>query len=62
MRDFLIAEQAKQGHETGSWMLINDHMAGRPSITSFATLTLEVHYRHLPISKQQGFKKESFEE
>jgi hypothetical protein len=62
MRDYLVAEQAKQGHETGSWWLGgNDHMAGRLYITSLATLTLEVYYRHLPIYKQQSVKKEAFE-
>lgn len=65
MRDLLIATQSKQGHETGSWMFANDPVAvqaGRLYATSFAALTLEVYYRHLPIYKQQGFAAESFQE
>ncbi|MFM8952723.1 MAG: hypothetical protein ACKOOF_06640 [Planctomycetaceae bacterium] len=49
MRDLLIATQATQGHEAGSWQFEEDHMAGRLWCTSLSTMILEVYYRHLPI-------------
>ena len=53
MRDFLIAEQNKQGHKEGSWFMDGgDHGAGvggRIYCTAMATMILEVYYRHMPI-------------
>ena len=63
MRDMLVKEQAKQGHEQGSWgdpFLKNSHgeSGGRIYITSLATMILEVYYRHLPIYSQQSVDEE----
>lgn len=53
MRDYLIATQAKNGAETGSWYFDDpsDHGAQgqRLYVTSLATMTLEVYYRHFPL-------------
>jgi hypothetical protein len=52
MRDWLVSEQAKKGHETGSWFIDGDRhgeSAGRLYSTSMATMILEVYYRHMPI-------------
>lgn len=53
MRDWLIAEQNKQGHKEGSWFMDGgDHGAGvggRIYCTAMATMILEVYYRHMPI-------------
>jgi hypothetical protein len=59
MRDMLVKEQSKQGHEQGSWadpFLKASHgeYGGRLYITSLATMILEVYYRHLPIYSQQS--------
>ena len=58
MRDLLIATQATQGHEAGSWQFEEDHFAGRLWCTSLATMILEVYYRHLPIYSQQSVDEE----
>lgn len=53
MRDFLINEQSKQGHQEGSWFMDGgDHGAGvggRIYCTSIAAMILEAYYRHPPI-------------
>jgi hypothetical protein len=52
MRDWLVAEQERKGHEAGSWYIQGDNhgqRAGRLYSTSMATMILEVYYRHLPI-------------
>ncbi|MDB4557888.1 DUF5684 domain-containing protein [bacterium] len=51
MRDFLVASQAQEGGEKGSWYVKGGHTsnAGRLCITSFATMMLEVYYRHMPL-------------
>ena len=51
MRDFLVATQATEGHETGSWYFQDRHgdKGGRLFNTAIAILTLEVYYRYLPI-------------
>jgi hypothetical protein len=58
-----VKEQAKQGHEQGSWaepFLKASHgdSAGRIYTTSLATMILEVYYRHLPIYSQQSVDEE----
>ena len=63
MRDMLVKEQAKQGHEQGSWadpFLKASHgeQGGRIYTTSLATMILEVYYRHLPIYSQQSVDEE----
>ncbi len=58
MRDYLIETQAKEGAETGSWYFDDpsDHGAQgqRLYITSMATMTLEVYYRHLPLYQKSS--------
>ncbi|HTQ40460.1 MAG TPA: prenyltransferase/squalene oxidase repeat-containing protein [Pirellulales bacterium] len=51
MRDYLIATQATEGHENGSWYFpdFHDDKGGRLLNTSLAILTLEVYYRYLPL-------------
>jgi hypothetical protein len=62
MRDYLIQEQAKQGHAMGSWHFGGgDHGAergGRMYCTSMATMILEVYYRHMPIYRKQAAQDE----
>jgi hypothetical protein len=54
MRDILVQSQERGGHEAGSWTPRGDHAGagGRIYMTSLATCTLEVYYRHLPIFRQ----------
>jgi hypothetical protein len=51
MRDYLIATQASEGHENGSWYFqdYHDDKGGRLLNTALAILTLEVYYRYLPL-------------
>ena len=51
MRDYLINNQATQGHEYGSWWFDDPYSipGGRLYVTSLSILTLEVYYRYLPI-------------
>ena len=62
MRDYLIETQAKEGAETGSWYFDDpsDHGAQgqRLYITSMATMTLEVYYRHLPLYQKSSTEAE----
>lgn len=50
-RDELVKRQVREGHEKGSWYTTGGHMesAGRLGSTAFATMILEVYYRHLPL-------------
>ena len=51
-RDFLVREQAKEGHEKGSWYFGRSHfnqVGGRLYCTTMSVLTLEVYYRFMPI-------------
>lgn len=51
-RDYLVREQAQEGHEKGSWYFGRSHfnqVGGRLYCTAMATLTLEVYYRFMPI-------------
>ena len=60
-RDQLVAQQARHGHEVGSWFLPDPDTApgGRLAHTALAVLTLEVYYRLLPLYRpeavEQGF-------
>jgi len=53
MRDKLVNSQAKEGHETGSWVLggggHGNDRGGRLYHTAMCTMVLEVYYRHMPI-------------
>jgi hypothetical protein len=59
MRDTLLNMQETEGHAAGSWRpvggAIGNHdtdVGGRLYMTSLATCTLEVYYRHLPIYRK----------
>jgi len=51
MRDYLIATQATQGHESGSWFFSGGRgdVGGRLYNTAVAVMTLEVYYRYQPL-------------
>ena len=55
MRDYLVAAQSKQGHESGSWYSDGGQAraGGRLYVTAMAIMTLEVYYRHLPLYAQR---------
>jgi hypothetical protein len=57
MRDQLVNSQAKEGHESGSWFMLDPHGAGpggRLYSTAMAAMVLEVYYRHLPLYRQES--------
>jgi len=56
MRDFLIATQATDGHEAGSWFFSGNYgkVGGRLYNTAMAVMTLEVYYRYLPLYSQRS--------
>jgi hypothetical protein len=55
LRDWLVEEQADSGHVTGSWHWPESvghrgpQEGGRLCSTAFATMILEVYYRHMPL-------------
>ncbi len=55
LRDWLVATQAQKAGEKGSWHFPNSRShrgpkeGGRLASTSFATMILEVYYRHMPL-------------
>jgi hypothetical protein len=55
-RDQILAQQARAGHEAGSWFFADHDTApgGRLAHTALAVLTLEVYYRLLPIYRQEA--------
>lgn len=55
-RDQIVAQQARFGHETGSWFFVDHDTApgGRLAHTALAVLTLEVYYRLLPIYREEA--------
>ncbi|NCA12456.1 hypothetical protein EBR56_11785, partial [bacterium] len=55
-RDHLVKQQARFGHETGSWFFADSDTApgGRLAHTALAVLTLEVYYRLLPIYQEEA--------
>ena len=57
MRDYLIATQAAEGHEAGSWYFSGGHAesGGRLYNTAMAVMTLEVYYRYMPLYREQAF-------
>lgn len=57
LRDWLVETQAQEGGAKGSWFFgDNGHVgsAGRLCITSFATMILEVYYRHMPLYSEKS--------
>jgi hypothetical protein len=57
MRDVLVFSQEQKGADAGSWDPEGPHAGsgGRLYMTSLATCTLEVYYRHLPIFRRIEF-------
>jgi hypothetical protein len=55
-REQIVAQQARIGHEAGSWFFADRDTApgGRLAHTALAVLTLEVYYRLLPIYRQEA--------
>lgn len=55
LRDWLVSTQADKGHAAGSWFFPESkshrgpHEGGRLCSTAFATMILEVYYRHMPL-------------
>lgn len=51
LRDHLVASQATEGHEAGSWHFKDKwgDVGGRVYTTAMSTLILEVYYRFLPL-------------
>lgn len=51
MREQLINDQAKGGHENGSWYYEHEHSqaGGRLYNTCLSIMTLEVYYRYMPL-------------
>ncbi len=56
LRDWLVEMQDQEGGAKGSWYFESSHVsnAGRLCMTSFATMILEVYYRHMPLYSQQS--------
>lgn len=63
MRESLIAAQAQNGHEAGSWHFPGEtaqvnvvaRAGGRLYSTALAIMTLEVYYRHMPLYTRLAF-------
>jgi hypothetical protein len=55
LRDWLVSSQSQSGGAKGSWHFPNSQShrgpkeGGRLASTSFATMILEVYYRHMPL-------------
>ena len=62
MRDFLVEQQVRTGHEAGSWHfddpLGTGKQGGRLYSTAMAAMTLEVYYRFLPLYGYEPFEVE----
>lgn len=58
MRDSLIATQAADGHEAGSWYFPGRHSraGGRLYSTALAIMTLEVYYRYMPLYRYEAIR------
>jgi hypothetical protein len=51
IREMLVTQQLRYGHQAGSWdpQGPHAHAGGRIYVTALAVCTLEVYYRHAPI-------------
>lgn len=58
MKPILLSAQSASGTHAGSWPAAGDwaKAAGRLGTTAFATLTLEVYYRYLPLYRPAALK------
>lgn len=61
MRDVLVSSQDKEGRDAGSWAPRGGHASrgGRIYMTSLATCSLEVYYRHTPLFRQIELDEDS---
>jgi hypothetical protein len=59
MREYLIDTQATDGHEEGSWYILESHSSsgGRLYTTTMAIMTLEVYYRYMPLYGESFVEK-----
>lgn len=61
LRDWLVSTQDQSKGAKGSWFFPNSaHMSesGRLCLTSFATMILEVYYRHMPLYAEAAAEEE----
>ncbi len=60
MRDYLIATQSTESHESGSWHFpdLYGDKGGRLYNTALAVMTLEVYYRYLPLYGVEAVRDE----
>jgi hypothetical protein len=64
LRDWLVKNQATDGGERGSWHFPNSishrgpNEGGRLASTAFATMILEVYYRHMPLYADAAAEEE----
>jgi hypothetical protein len=60
MREYLIATQATESHESGSWYFSDPYgnAGGRLYNTAMAIMILEVYYRHMPLYGEKAVKGE----
>jgi hypothetical protein len=60
IRDYLVATQADEGHENGSWYFDDQHgeAGGRLYTTAMCLMILEVYYRHLPLYESRTIEEQ----
>jgi hypothetical protein len=64
IREWLITQQSRKGHEAGSWFMSDSTSApkaragGRLYCTAMSAMILEVYYRHMPLYGSQVTKDE----
>jgi hypothetical protein len=62
LQEWLVSTQETSGHPKGSWYFPDSHShrgpieGGRLASTSFATMILEVYYRHMPLYADSAAK------
>lgn len=59
MRDYLVARQSRNSHESGSWYFADGYgdAGGRLYNTAMALMILEVYYRHMPLYGQEAVSR-----
>ncbi|GAB6164615.1 terpene cyclase/mutase family protein [Thermostilla marina] len=61
LRDYLVENQSRTGHEAGSWYFEDPHVSagGRLYTTALAIMILEVYYRYMPLYGRDVFQPQS---